>query len=154
MEYNDSTSNPRLCYLEGTSIAISAAVSVKVESLKIGDLVLTDDGREAPVLWVGREAVARIFADALDAMPIRIKAGALAGSLPLHDLLVSARHTVVMGGVRVQADALVNGTSIIRETKVAEIFTYYHVELEDRSLILAEEVATEDRIGGRVYETA
>ena len=37
-----------------------------------------------------------------------------------------------------QAGALINGTSIIRETTVPDVWVYYHVELDDHSLILAE----------------
>jgi hypothetical protein len=37
----------------------------------------------------------------------------------------------------------VNGTSIVRETAVHERFTYYHVELDDHSLILAENTPAE-----------
>lgn len=36
-----------------------------------------------------------------------------------------------------------NGTSIVRETDVPETFTYYHVELDDHSLILAENTPAE-----------
>ena len=38
----------------------------------------------------------------------------------------------------IQAGALVNGTTIRRETAGPERFTYYHVELADHALILAE----------------
>ena len=45
--------------------------------------------------------------------------------------------------VLIQAGALVNGTSIVRETNVPQTFTYYHVELDDHSLILAENTPAE-----------
>jgi hypothetical protein len=38
---------------------------------------------------------------------------------------------------------LVNGTSIVRETNTQPIFTYYHVEVDDHSLILAENTPAE-----------
>lgn len=38
----------------------------------------------------------------------------------------------------IQAGALVNGTSIVRESAVPTTYTYYHVELDDHSLILAD----------------
>ncbi len=53
----------------------------------------------------------------------------------------------------IQAGALVNGTSIVRETNVPKTFTYYHVEVEDHSLIFAENTPAEtfvdnvDRLG-------
>jgi hypothetical protein len=43
----------------------------------------------------------------------------------------------------IQAGALVNGMSIVRETNAPEAFTYYHVELDDHSLILAENTPAE-----------
>jgi hypothetical protein len=42
--------------------------------------------------------------------------------------------------------ALVNGTSILRETEVPSFFVYYHVELEDHALILAENAPAENFI--------
>ena len=43
----------------------------------------------------------------------------------------------------IQAGALVNGSSILREKTVPEVFVYYHIELEDHALILANNVASE-----------
>lgn len=37
-----------------------------------------------------------------------------------------------------QAGALVNGTSILREALVPELFTYWHIELGSHDLVLAE----------------
>jgi hypothetical protein len=37
----------------------------------------------------------------------------------------------------------VNGTSIVRERNVPERFTYYHIELDDHSLLLAENTPAE-----------
>jgi len=114
-----------------------------VQALKRGDLVLTADGRAEPIEWLGRQTVSTRFADPTRVLPIRVRAGALSENLPVRDLLLSPDHALLVGGVLVQAGALVNGTSIVRETDVPETFVYYHVELADHALILAEGVPAE-----------
>jgi hypothetical protein len=131
-----------VCFLAGTRIATPAG-ETPVEDLAIGDLVLTADGHAAPVRWVGVQTVATRFADPLRSFPIRIMAGALGPNLPLRDLLVSPDHALFLDGVLIQAGALVDGTTIVRESAMPERFTYFHVELDDHALILAEGVAAE-----------
>jgi hypothetical protein len=131
-----------ICFMAGTMIAVPEG-EVPVETLKRGDRVLTIDGAARPVSWLGRQTVSRRFADPVRSCPIRIKAGALAEGVPARDLLVSPDHALFVDGVLVHAGALVNETSIVRETRVPESFIYYHVELDDHSLILAENVPAE-----------
>jgi len=131
-----------VCFLAGTMIATPAG-ETPVESLAIGDLVLTADGRAAPVRWIGVQTVVTPFADRLRSYPIRITAGALGEGLPVRDLCVSPDHALFLDGALVQAGALVNGTTIVRESAMPERFTWFHVELEDHSLILAEGVPAE-----------
>ena len=130
------------CFLSGTAIATPAGAT-PVDTLAIGDLVLTADGRAAPVRWVGVQTVVTLFADPLRSLPIRIAAGALGEGLPVRDLCVSPDHALFLDGVLVQAGALVNGTTIVRETAMPERFAYFHVELDDHALILAEGVPAE-----------
>jgi hypothetical protein len=130
------------CFLSGTAIATPAG-DTPVDTLAIGDLVLTADGRTAPVRWVGVQTVVTLFADPLRSLPVRIAAGALGEGLPVRDLLVSPDHALFLDGLLVQAGALVNGTTIVRETAMPERFTYFHVELDDHALILAEGVPAE-----------
>jgi hypothetical protein len=125
------------CFYAGTLIRTPGG-EVPVETLRPGDLVLTAEGGPAPVRWVGRQTVSTRFADPLRALPIRIRAGALAEGIPARDLLLSPGHALRLGGVLVQAGALVNGTSILRERAVPEVFTYWHIELAEHALVFAE----------------
>jgi hypothetical protein len=117
--------------------------------LAIGDPVLTADGVVAPIRWIGRRSLhaygagGYLRADPLSVMPIRIEAGALAPCLPAGDLLVSPDHALLIDGILIQAGALVNGVSIRREHRLPERFTFYHVELADHALILAEGMPAE-----------
>jgi Hint domain len=101
------------------------------------------DGRAVPVTWIGRQTVSTRFGDPLRALPIRIRAGALAANVPCRDLLVTPDHAVLVDDVLIQAGALVNGTSIVRERNVPERVTYYHIELDDHSPLLAENTPAE-----------
>ena len=52
----------------------------------------------------------------------------------------------MVDGALIQAGALVNGTSIVREYNVPINLTYYHVELDEHALILAENAPAESFI--------
>jgi hypothetical protein len=130
------------CFMPGTIIRTLGGERA-VEAIVRGECVMTTDGRAKKVSWIGRQTVLRRFADPLRVLPIRIKAGALAENVPSRDLLLSPDHAILVQDVLIQAGALVNGTSIIRETRVPQTFTYYHVELEDHSLIFAENTPAE-----------
>jgi hypothetical protein len=131
-----------ICFMAGTMIATPGG-SMPVEALRRGDLVLTTDRRAVPVSWLGRQTVSTVFGDPLRVLPIRIKAGAIGENVPSRDLLLSPDHAILFDGTLIQAGALVNGTSIVRENNVPQTFTYYHVELDDHALILAQNTPAE-----------
>lgn len=130
-----------VCFMSGTRILTSSG-EVNVEELKAGDLVVTSGGRAVPVRWIGRQTVLRAFADETS-LPIRIRAGALDEDVPSRDLLVSQQHALLVDGILVQAGALINGTTIVRERDVPGKFVFYHIELDDHSLVLAERTPAE-----------
>ena len=130
------------CFLAGTRVATPVG-SLPVEELGIGDIVLTADGRAAAVRWIGVQTIVSVFADPLRSFPVRIAAGALGPGLPRRDLRLSPDHALFLDGVLVQAGALVNGTTILREQEMPDRFTWFHVELDDHALILAEGVPAE-----------
>lgn len=131
-----------ICFMAGTLIRTPQG-EVAIEALKRGDLVSTTEGRIMPVTWLGRQTISTVFGDPLRVLPIRIRANALGENMPSRDLLISPDHAILIDGALIQAGALVNGSSIVRESNVPKSFTYYHVELEDHSLILAENTPAE-----------
>ena len=131
-----------LCFMPGSMIRTPSGETA-VELLQSGDVVITVGGKAKRVSWIGRQTVSTRFADPLRVLPIRIRANALGDNMPSRDLLLSPDHAILVDGILVQAGALVNGTSIVRETDVPETFAYYHVELDDHSLILAENTPAE-----------
>ena len=144
-----------LCFAGGTQISTPQG-EVAVETLRAGDLVLTATGEAKPVRWLGISDVAGRFADEVTAAPIRIKAGALGENLPGRDLRLSPAHAVYLDGILVQAGALVNGVTILRET-MPEHFRYYHIELDTHELLLSEGIASEsfvDNVERRHFSNA
>jgi hypothetical protein len=131
-----------VCFCAGTRIATPAG-ETPVEALRPGDLVTLADGRAAPVLWVGRQTVSRRFADPARVLPVRVRAGALGDNLPKRDLLLSPGHALLLDGLLIQAGALVDGTAIVQAEGVPDVFTYWHVELAEHALLLAEGVDAE-----------
>lgn len=133
-----------MCFAAGTGIACPGGERA-VETLEIGDTVLTADGRAVPVRWIGRQTVDKRFTPAERFAPVRVAAGALGGGLPERDLVLTADHALVLDGLAITAGALVNGTTICRVpmAELAERETYYHVETDDHEAILAEGAAAE-----------
>lgn len=127
----------RNCFVAGTGIDTPTGVR-PVETLQAGDLVVVADGSARVIRWVGHTPVSQVFSDPLKLLPIRIRAGALGEGVPSKDLLVSAGHAIHVGGLLVHAAAMVNGTSILRETDMPLVFTYHHIELDTHDLLMAE----------------
>lgn len=137
-----NVNNVAVCFLPGTLVATENG-ECPVERLQIGDLVKTAEGKLEPVKWIGRQTIDPTAPlHPFRARPIQIKAGALGESLPKRDLYTSPDHALLVDGLLVNAGALENGTSIV-STQPKETFVYYHIELEQHSLIIAEGSYTE-----------
>lgn len=131
-----------ICFLTGTQILTDKGYR-SVEELAIGDTVQTADGELKPVKWIGYQTCQpNKVASTLDSYPVLIKAGALGNNLPRRDLQVSPNHSMLVDGLLINAGALTNGVSIIT-TEPDETYVYYHVELEDHALLVAEGTAAE-----------
>ncbi|MDY7025635.1 MAG: Hint domain-containing protein [Pseudomonadota bacterium] len=138
------------CFMTGTKIATPAG-EVAVETLAIGDEVTTAEGKTAAIKWMGYREVSATFAKKnAGAHPVLITAGAFGNGLPTADLRVSPEHAMLIDGVLIHAEALVNGSTIVREA-ITRSFAYYHIELEQHDLVLANGAPTETFVdaGGR-----
>ncbi len=130
------------CFLTGTHILTDRG-EIPVEELNIGERVKTADGKLETIKWIGRQTVdPNRIKNALKSYPILVKAGALGNNLPHQDLYVSPDHSLFIDGLLINAGALVNDISIIK-TEPTETFTYYHVELANHALLVAEGTAAE-----------
>ncbi|MDA8251149.1 MAG: Hint domain-containing protein, partial [Rhodospirillales bacterium] len=129
------------CFASGTRIATEAG-EIPVESLAVGDIVLARGLGLTPVVWLGHRTVdCRRHPRPHDVWPIRIRAGAFARGAPRRDLVLSPDHAVFVRGVLIPVRYLVNGATIVQEPR--EEITYWHVELAQHDLLLAEELACE-----------
>ncbi|MBT56489.1 MAG: hypothetical protein CMF72_24215 [Mameliella sp.] len=137
------------CFAAGTLIATPSG-DVPVETLTIGDTVLTAAARPVPVRWIGRQTLRSLFAGPSQQL-VRICAGALGGGLPYSDLTVTADHGMILDGVVVNASALVNGDSInfVPLADLPAQVTVYHVETEAHDVILANGAPSETFIDYR-----
>ncbi|MCB8884009.1 Hint domain-containing protein [Acidisoma cellulosilytica] len=124
------------CYLSGTRIK-TAEGSICVENLVIGDTLLTIDGVSKPVKWIGHRHVdCKRHPVPTKVLPVEIQTNAFGSGLPGSSLFLSPDHGVFVEGVLIPIKHLINGTTI-RQVKV-ETLTYFHIELEEHSIIFAE----------------
>jgi hypothetical protein len=139
------------CFLAGTLISTPAG-EFPVERLKRGAPVYTMNGDAVPIRWIGRRRIDPKAVDRLrEFAPIRIRPGALDHGAPNRDLYLSPDHCLFHNGSFIPAKLLVNGTSITQEATL-EPFTYYHVELEQHGVLIAEGAYAESYLdlGNRV----
>lgn len=131
------------CFLAGTHISTPKG-DVAIETLKAGDEILTADGRQTKVKWLGVQDVNTKLSNPANVNPILIKANALADGVPARDMRISGDHALAIDGVLYNADTLINGRTITRVTSMPLTgFNYYHVETEGHELLLAENTPAE-----------
>jgi hypothetical protein len=119
---------------------------VPVETLAIGDRVVTGSGKAKRVKWIGqRSYVGWLAACNPRVMPVHFKPGSLADGVPRRDLRVSPEHAIHIDGALVPAVLLANGVSIVKTEGLEEIH-YFHIELDEHDVIVAEGALAETYI--------
>ncbi len=139
-----------ICYAKGTKI-LTRRGNVPIELIHCDDKLatrgifdentakLTIDTKFKPVIWKSHFTINNLN---VFSRPVCIKKDALGKDRPFEDLYVSPTHGILFNGKRVHAFNLINGTTIVQEYPYDEV-TYYHVELEEHSIITANGVLSE-----------
>jgi autotransporter passenger strand-loop-strand repeat protein len=126
-----------VCYLRGTRI-LTPTGEVAVETLAIGDRVMTRFQAIQRVKWIGRQSYAAQFVKTnRDQIPVCIQAHALGDHQPARDLHVSPGHSLLIGNTLVLAKALVNGITITQD-HVPDRIDYFQIEFETHDCVVAE----------------
>jgi hypothetical protein len=129
------------CFAAGTLIA-TASGPRPVETLAVGDELVTLLGGPGRIVWVGSRAVDCARHPRPETVwPVRIEAGAFGAGLPERDLFVSPDHAIYVDNVLIPSKHLLNGTSI-RQVRWRHV-VYHHVELEQHDVVLAEGLPAE-----------
>jgi hypothetical protein len=123
-----------VCFCRGTLILTDKG-EVPVEDLAVGDRAKTLSGSLKRIRWIGfgRDLVTR--ANKL-ARPIIVRCGAFADNVPHRDLYLTHGHALYFDGVLIPVEHLVNHRSI-RWDETARVVEYYHLELADHDVVLA-----------------
>jgi T5SS/PEP-CTERM-associated repeat protein len=129
------------CFAAGTRIA-GPHGEVSVEALRVGDNVALAEGGVADVVWIGHRTVdAARHPQPRKVWPVRIAAGAFGAGMPRRDLLLSPDHAVFVENVLIPVKCLINGSTIVQLP--VDSVSYYHVELAQHDVILAEGLPVE-----------
>lgn len=136
-----------MCLLRGTAI-MTPCGDVRIEDLRVGDLVKTLSGKAMPIKWIGHHIYRRTGRHWSKAVvPIRIARFALDDRTPKKDLYLSARHAIFLDGMLVRAQDLVNGTTIMPVSPVGQdTLEYFHIMLDSHDVLLAEGAPVESSL--------
>ena len=124
-----------VCFCKGTQI-LTPEGEVGVETLAVGDLVVTAGGKHRPVVWIGKGKVLATRGQRGPATPVIVRKGALSPNVPNRDLHVTKAHSLYFDGVFVPVEFLVNHRSIVWDDRAQEV-EIYHVELESHDILIA-----------------
>ncbi len=140
------------CFTPGVMISTGRG-AVAVETLRVGDLVLTRDAGLQPIRWLGSRKLGLADLIVRPALrPVRIGQGALGHGLPLSDTLVSPQHRMLVEGAGPEmlfgeTEVLVAATHLTTLAGVEQIFpagvTYIHLLLDRHEIICANGAWTE-----------
>jgi len=134
------------CFLPGAEIRAGNKI-IAIENIRIGDEidVFGHDGvHSRKVVWVGKShmTVKTGCRPSTAGYPICIVQGAIADNVPYRDMRVTPEHCMFFEGKFFPVRMLVNDRTIYYDRDYAS-YDYYHVELEQHSVIMADGTLTE-----------
>ena len=141
------------CFTAGTLIATERG-EVMIETLKLGDRVLTVDHGLQAIRWIGpRSLTPSDLARAPHLTPIRIAAGAFAPDLPHQDLTVSPQHrclvrSKIAARIAGEAEVLIAAKHLLGTPGVSVLpadmpVTYVHILFDRHELVWSNGAVTE-----------
>jgi len=134
-----------LCFLRGTRILTPVGL-VAIETLGIGDQVVTRFGGVQKIKWIGRQSYdSRFVKKNREKLPVCIHRGAFGDDRPAEKIFVSPGHSLLLGGTLVLASALVNGVTVTQRygEDIPAVVEYFQIELATHDCIIAEGVWAE-----------
>ncbi|NBD31029.1 MAG: 2,3,4,5-tetrahydropyridine-2,6-carboxylate N-succinyltransferase [Alphaproteobacteria bacterium] len=143
------------CFVAGTLIETDNGPR-PIETLKVGDMVVTQDDGAQPIRWIGQRTVAATGPMA----PIALQAGALGDH---RDLMLSPQHRVLLQDAYAElmfeeAEVLVKAKDLVNDRTIRRIeggnVTYLHLLFDTHQIIWAEGLATESFLPGPHILTA
>lgn len=148
-----------VCFVRGTLIETVNGLQ-SIETLKVGDMVMTRDHGLQPIRWIGCRVLSpmRLVLNA-KLRPIRIRAGALGRQMPVNDLLVSPQHRIlvrsaiaqkIFGTEDILAAAkqlvMIDGIDICNE--IVGPVEYFHILFDQHEIVFANGAEAESLLPG------
>ncbi|MEM6577994.1 MAG: Hint domain-containing protein [Pseudomonadota bacterium] len=140
-----------ICFAAGTQIATPAGAR-SVESMAPGELVLTADSGNQPVLWCGLSDV-ELGEATSNVRPVLFPKGSLGEGLPQRDLIVSQQHRMLIDdfdldakGATLEVFAPAKGLLPLNGVRILNgkmDITYVHLLLPCHEVVFAEGYPTE-----------
>ncbi len=129
------------CFLLGTLIRTDCG-DVPVETLQVGDTVITFSGQKRPICWIGRSRAMATRRRRGATTPVIVQKGALADNVPYADLRITKGHSLYIDDVLIPAEFLINHRSIRWDDNAQEV-SVFHLELDAHDLLVANGAAAE-----------
>ena len=153
-----------LCFTAGTCIETPSGPR-RVESLSIGDEVLTEDSGAQRVRWIGRKRVTKCRLGREPKLrPIKIGKDAFGHNIPERDVVLSPQHKVLVSGPQTQllfgssellvpVKGLVNGSTVCMLSDVEQV-EYVHIIFDKHEVVSTANLRSESYYPGEASMSA